>query len=84
MMSSRHIRATEIKLESPPSAGWLRSLGLNTAVTHEQSSPTNTSTVCQSQIDAGVFMPVHEGRPLLKLRVLPDTPAPFQNPLERQ
>lgn len=46
-MSSWHIRATKIKHASPPSAGWLLSLGLKTAVTHEQSPQTKTCTLCK-------------------------------------
>lgn len=48
-MSSRHIRVTKIKHASPPSAGWMLSLGLKTAVTHEHSSLTKTCTLCKSQ-----------------------------------
>lgn len=47
MMSSQHIRETKIKHASPPSAGWLLSLGLKTVVTHEQSSQTKTCTLCE-------------------------------------
>lgn len=46
-MSSWHIRATKIKHASPPSAGWLLSLGRKTAVTHEQSPQTKTCTLCK-------------------------------------
>ncbi len=52
MMSSQHIRETKIKHASPPSAGWLLSLGLKTVVTHEHSSQTKTCTLCKSQRDS--------------------------------
>lgn len=61
MMSSRHIRATKIKHASPPLAGWLLSLELKTVVTHEQSSPTKTCTLCKSQRDSTYSKHQHAG-----------------------
>lgn len=97
MMSSRHIRATKIKHASPPSAGWLLSLGLKTVVTHEQSSQTKTCTLCKSQRDSAYSKHTHTGVQCFhvhcvfviwyglfapKLFVLPDTRMPFQDSFE--
>lgn len=61
MMSSQHIRETKIKHASPPSAGWLLSLGLKTVVTHEQSSQTKTCTLCKSLRDSAYSKDTHRG-----------------------
>lgn len=68
MMSSRHIRATKIKHASPPSAGWLLSLGLKTVVTHEQSSQTKTCTLCKSQRDSTYSKHQHTGVRCFRVR----------------
>lgn len=70
MMSSWHIRATEIKHASPPSAGCLLSLGLKTMVTHERSSQTKTCTLCKSQRDSAYSKHTHTGVECDVFRVL--------------
>lgn len=93
MMSSRHIRATKIKHASPPSAGWLLSLGLKTVVTHEQSSQTKTRTLCKLQRDSTYSKHQHSAARCFRVRCVfglfapqlfarSDTRTPFQDSSE--
>lgn len=52
MMSSRHIRGTKIKHEFPPSVGWVLSLGLKTAVTHERNAHCASCTEAARTVNA--------------------------------